>query len=161
MAPKIEASGAKKGTRMRPTWNPGGPTMDHRWTKVAPRARSGTTREKCVPKIGLWCHFWVHVGSHFLANIKSKNKAKIKCVWDGFLEAFWRQHGVPKHHNMGFANFMFCLCFWHNSVSFFAHFLMSVGICSCFLDDFRRLYGQGGGCLNHHKGPWCIKRSIS
>ena len=43
---KFEFWGPKKGTTMRPKWSPGDPKMSQKWTKVAPRARFGTTCEK-------------------------------------------------------------------------------------------------------------------
>ena len=74
---------------MRPKWNLGGPKVAQKWTKVGPRARSGTTCEKWVPQNRLWYHFGVHFGGHFWTKIKTKNEAKIECVWDGVLVAFW------------------------------------------------------------------------
>ena len=63
--------------------------MDQKWTKVEPRARSGTTYEKCLEKMGLQCHFGLHFGGHFLTKNETENGANIRCVLDGVLVAFW------------------------------------------------------------------------
>lgn len=83
----------QKGSSMKPKWNLGGPQVGQTWRKVWPRTTSGTTCEiNSPPKRALVLFlglFW----EAFSNKIKSKNGAKIKCVWDGVLVAFWPHWG--------------------------------------------------------------------
>ncbi len=63
--------------------------MGQKWTKVGPRTRSGTTCEKCLEKMGLQYHFGLHFGGHFWVKNETKNGAKIMCILEGVLVAFW------------------------------------------------------------------------
>ena len=73
---------------MRPKWSLGPPKMTQKWTKVGPRARSGTTCEKWLKERGVQGHFGLHFGANFWSKNESKTGVKNTCILDGVLVAF-------------------------------------------------------------------------
>ena len=63
---------------MNPKWSLGGAKVDQKWTKVGPRARSGTTCEKRVPQNRFWSDFGVDFEGHVGAKKETKNMSSKK-----------------------------------------------------------------------------------
>ena len=61
---------------MRPKWSLGAPKMIQKWTKVGPRARSGTTCEKMSEKKGCPGPFWAPFWGSFLIKKRIKSRSE-------------------------------------------------------------------------------------